>query len=204
MDGTSPHLLRAAALPPPPWLPALHFDCLNILFGRMLAEITLWWLSLATRSFCWHRPQGDGSGYNSGIKGEDLRAVKEDALFQNTWESLGTHLTRRVPKLRIILLVRVSSRLLHLTALQSSLPSTELLSVVPVKMFLHQPSQPHRIWLVLQLFPFMIFRLGKMWHALTSAEKQKYLDLGRLTAQEHGQRHPGKWFASIFCKYHHV
>ncbi|XP_023710047.1 transcription factor SOX-8 isoform X2 [Cryptotermes secundus] len=33
-------------------------------------------------------------------------------------------------------------------------------------------------------------RLGKMWHALTSVEEQKYLNLGRLTAQEHGQRHP--------------
>ncbi|XP_023710048.1 uncharacterized protein LOC111865866 isoform X3 [Cryptotermes secundus] len=32
--------------------------------------------------------------------------------------------------------------------------------------------------------------LGKMWHALTSVEEQKYLNLGRLTAQEHGQRHP--------------
>ncbi|XP_023707006.1 sex-determining region Y protein [Cryptotermes secundus] len=33
-------------------------------------------------------------------------------------------------------------------------------------------------------------RLGNMWHSLTSEEKQKYFDLGRLTAQEHGQRYP--------------
>jgi hypothetical protein len=50
-----------------------------------------------------------------------------------------------------------------------------LLSVVPVKILLHQRMQPHRIRLVLQAFPFVIFRLGNIWQCMESEEKETSL-----------------------------
>jgi hypothetical protein len=67
-----------------------------------------------------------------------------------------------------------------------------LLSVVLVKIFLHQPSQSHRIWLVLQVFPFVIFRLGNMWHSMKPEDKEKYEKMARHEEAEHRKKYPGR------------
>jgi hypothetical protein len=60
---------------------------------------------------------------------------------------------------------------LHRTALPSSIQSMGLLSVVSVKIFLYQPSQPHSIWPVIQRFPFVICILGNMWRQMNTKRR---------------------------------
>jgi hypothetical protein len=148
----------------------------------MLAVITLW-LSLATVSFGWHRSQGDGGECNSGIKGK-IWVLSKRRTHLNTRKSLGIwSWVTTGPETKNNCAGDGQQQITspHLTPLQPSLPFVELISVVPVKIFLHHPSQPHRIWLVLQVFPFAIYRLGKMWRSLKSDER-------RSTWERHARR----------------